>query len=179
MLRSASANYIFQAVAYYLAWFVSIFCAAHNNNVAAVIAVAVIIVLQVVWQFYRKDTQYLFAFVLGLALIGSGVDTGFVYLRIIHFNANPFVAIAPPWMMTLWACFAIVAFSLLKKYMRHYVVLGVLSLIAFPLAYYFGAKLGAATLPLGQNKIIYVGIVWAFLFPIYLLLFANRLENHA
>jgi hypothetical protein len=179
VLKSACANYIFQAFAYYLAWFVSILYAARHNNIAAVISVAAIVVLQVFWQLYRKDTKYFFVFVLCLALVGSVVDTELMQLHIIHFKANPFVNIAPPWMMMLWVCFAIVVFSLLKKYTRHFFVLGVLSFIFFPLAYYLGAKLGAASFPLGCNKLIYVGMIWAFLFPLYLLLFADRLENHA
>jgi hypothetical protein len=178
VLKSAGANYIFQIIAYYIAWFVCITFAAHHNNFAATLTVAVIIVLQIIWQFYRKDTRYLFIFTVCLTLVGCVIDTELVRLNIIRFNANPFVNFTPPWMIAIWVCFAIVVFSALKKYMRHYFVLGILSFILFPLSYYLGAKLGAASFPNGEIKIIYLGIIWAFLFPLYSLLFADRLQRH-
>jgi hypothetical protein len=177
-MTSPTKNFIFHFFIYYIAWTVCILFAAKNNSLAATAVVVFAVMLQLFWQFKRKDIHGLLGFTLFFTVVGFMVDTGFLHLNIVNFNANPWVVVSPPWLIGIWVCFAIFVFATLKAYCRLYITLGILAFILFPIAYLTGAKFGAAFFPGGYVNSIWIGLVWAFLFPFCMKMNANRMVKH-
>lgn len=174
-------DYIFHLTANYFAWFCGILLAARQKCWTAFFLIIAVSALQILWQLkIRNDSKYLFRIVFLLTLIGPIVDTLFLHFKIVYFNANPFYPYySSPWMIAIWFNFSILFFSLVRNLFRCYSLIGILSLIAFPLSYFAGAKLGAASFPLGSRYCIVIGIVWAFLLPFCLYLYNTWGEKYA
>lgn len=121
------------------------------------------------WQYFIGKAQHLLLFIVLLTVIGFIVDSGFASLNLINFNANPFnPALCPPWMIGMWINFAIILYAHLFKYFTRYLWFTIASLLGFPLAYFIGVRMGAATLPPGNTSLVVVGITWGILFPLEL-----------
>jgi hypothetical protein len=158
---------IFHLSMYYLAWFSCLWLAANNLGGYAVAIVLITVVAQIAWQVWVvKHTRGLLLLVVLMVTVGVLSDSVLLHLNIIHFVANPFhELISPPWMISLWVSFAIFFYAVLDNFHQRYVVLAALSLVAFPLAYLGGVKMGAATLPQGNVSILIAGVMLAILFP--------------
>lgn len=166
-------DYILQITVYYFTWIGGILLAARGKCWASFFLIVGISILQIFWQLkIKKDTKGLFILIILLTVTGTIVDTLFLYFKLLHFSANPFNPyFSPPWMITIWFNFSILLFSLARNLFHRYCLMGLLSLIAFPLSYLAGAKLGAASFSLSEMHSIVIGIVWGFLLPFCLFLY--------
>jgi hypothetical protein len=163
-------NYTFHCMAYYLAWFSAIFFASNNHNSAAVLIVMVTVILQAIWQRYiSRRTQGLWVMMLLFVASGTLADTFLIQVGLIQLSANPFGnSFTAPWMSSLWLSFAITFYSILPSFFERYLLVSILSLISFPIAYATGAALHAAQLPHGYSSSLVIGMIWAILFPLIL-----------
>lgn len=161
-------HFLFHYTAYYLAWLGGITLAAKDMGVASTALVMIVTGMQVLWQInIDRRTQGLWQMVLDLAFMGTMVDSIFTVLGIIQFQANPFAPLmSPPWMIALWVNFAVVYYAVMSRLWSRYVLLGVGSLVSFPLVYWAGARMGAASFPHGDLSALLYGIVWMFLMPL-------------
>jgi hypothetical protein len=163
-------DYTFHYMAYYFAWLGAILLAANNHNTSAVLIVAVAVVLQILWQHYiARRTQGLWVMMILFVVSGTLADSILIQLGLIELSANPFGNFfTAPWMSSLWLSFGITFYSLLPSFFNRYLLVTVLSLICFPIAYSAGVALHAAKLPHGYMSSFFIGVVWAILFPVVL-----------
>ena len=68
----------------------------------------------------------------------------------------------------MWINFAIILYAHLFKYFTRYLWFTIASLLGFPLAYFIGVRMGAATLPPGNISLVVVGITWGIVVPLEL-----------
>lgn len=158
---------IFHLVTYYIAWFACILSSANEIPwVGAGIALA-IFALQWVWQKKFDQTEHLLSFVLMFTLSGFFIDTLFLNLNLISFRTNPWpIPISPPWMMMLWVNFSMLLYACLRYLFDYPRLLGVLSFVGFPVAYFTGTMFGAASLPVGAIVLLAYGTVWGLMLPL-------------
>jgi len=106
------------------------------------------------------------------------IDSIFAKYNLLVFQANPFYKnLSPPWMIALWLNFSTVLYACLKKYFLKYKILAFLSLFGFPLAYYVGVSLGAASLPNGNIGLLIIGVTWSIVLPGILYAYEKLLDN--
>lgn len=155
----------FHLVSYYIAWFVCILTAARGYVWLGPAVVGVLVLLQWWWQYRRGETEHLWRWVLLLTGLGFVVDSMLLWVGEIQFFANPW-PFSPPWMLALWVNFSIVLYACLRDWFDRYWLMAVLALLGFPLAYWAGVALGAATLPGGYLSGVWIGVVWMILLPL-------------
>lgn len=163
-------DYLFHCMAYYLAWFSAILLAANSQNDLATLIVMVTVILQAVWQYcIARRVQGLWLMLTLFLVAGTLVDSLLIKAGLIELSANPFGnSFSAPWMCALWLSFAMTFYSLLPSFFERYLLVSIVSLISFPLAYAAGVKLNAAQLPHGYIGLLVIGIIWAMLFPFVL-----------
>ena len=97
-------------------------------------------------------------------IFGTLTDTLIMRYGLISFSSNPFGdLLSPPWMASLWLSFSMIFYALLESFYKRYILLGLLSLIFFSLAYATGVKMDAAHLPYGYLSSIVIGFILAIL----------------
>ena len=173
---------IFHTVFYYIAWFGCLLSAAYDYYWLGIMIALIILMPQYYWQYKKRETKNLWIFIITLTLFGFIIDSCFLQLNLITFNANPFsFQLSPPWMIGIWLNFSVVLYGCLKKYFKNYWLFFILSLIGFPVAYLAGVKLGAATLPSGMTGLLIISITLAILLPLITYSYEKLLwnDNHA
>lgn len=165
-----TASYIFHTFAYYVAWLLCLYLAAHDAGMLGAGIVMAITALQIAWQFYhRLRTQQLFSFAISLTILGSCVDTVLLWSGCMTLAANPcspyFTA---PWMSALWFSFAVTLFTTLHPLFKSTTLMACLAFFGFMMAFALGAKMGAASFPHGYVTCVLIGTIWAVLLPLYL-----------
>jgi len=173
-------KYILHLLCFYLIWFACVLGAAKGWPWFGPGIGVVLLSIQYLFQrWYIKDYDHLMMMMLSLLVVGTIIDSLLLYFGLINYIHNPFAPYcSPPWMMMLWLNFAMVYYSLLQSLWSRYVLLAVLCLLGFPLAYISGDLLGAATLSYGPYSSILVGIVWAVLLPSISIYFQGRKQKH-
>lgn len=170
-------HFLFHFFVYYLAWFGGLFLAANHHPEIATALLSLEVLIACFWQYsVARETQGLVFFISLLALTGTLVDSVLLNLNLLVFESNHFTPyLSPPWMIGIWISFAVLFYSTLMKWGVWPYFLGVLSFIAFPLAYYSGVKIGAAYLPQGVHSLILIGFIWMFLLPFILRFYFKRM----
>ena len=173
--------YSFQILAYYLAWISGMELAAQGFYWQACFIILVISGIQIFCQYkVMGQIKGLLPLIFILTFFGTVIDTSFLQLKLIHFAANPFNPyFSPPWMLALWFNFSILFFTVLDRFFHLYLMVGILSFIGFPLSYLGGVKLGAAQFLGGNLNSLYIGLVWAFLFPLCLYFYNRWMKKNA
>jgi len=171
-----SKSWLGQVISNYLVWFVSV-CSAARGDIAVGFVIALFLSLLQAGFFlrhHRGQADQLLRFVLGLTMIGLCVDTLWLRLGVVRFNANPFMAYAPLWMWGIWLNFSVTIFCCLQSWFRRYRWLVPLALAGFAAAYYSGSALGAAILPHGLISLSLIAAGYAVLVPLFLWWFSVR-----
>ena len=103
---------------------------------------------------------------LSCALLGAGFDSFLVALGWVSYSSGMFSpSMAPYWIITMWVLFA-TTLNVSMRWLRDMpIVAAVLGLIAGPLTYLAGAKLGGILLVEQTAALAMLGIGWAFLMP--------------
>ncbi len=159
---------LFQPLCYYCAWYIAVVLSAHNKPWQATGFASIIAIAQIAQQMFKKNNKNGLLAAFFLALTGIAVDSIYVTTGIINLNANPFSPyFAAPWLMAIWFNFAIIFFSIGHFFDGKPVLLGLLSLIGFPLAYYAGAMMGAIHFNNPIFSMLIVGITWLIVLPEY------------
>tara|TARA_R110000868_G_scaffold168175_8_gene402770 strand:- start:4183 stop:4728 length:546 start_codon:yes stop_codon:yes gene_type:complete len=163
-------SFIFHTAAYYASWLLCLYLAANGAGTTGAGIVLAITITQLGWQYYhRLHTDGLMRFIVGFVMLGSCVDTLLLWSGFITFASNPFFSyFSPPWMISLWLSFGVSLFATLHHLFKSWILMGLLAFFGFMMAYALGTKMGAASLPHGYVGILIVGVIWAFLFPLYL-----------
>lgn len=94
-------------------------------------------------QTARSDLSLFFM----LGLLGPVLDTALIQAELVQFQGmGPFRGYAPFWMMALWANFALTLNHSLHWISRNTALATAFGALGGPLAYYAGARMGAAEL---------------------------------
>ena len=180
LAQSKSIVTIFlHGVAYYIAWLSCILFAAHGNGWAGPVIVLLLLIVQCCWQIKIKATRHLWLFVLILTVLGTATDWFMIQQGLIVFEAGVFGPQFPPlWEIAIWINFSVVLYACLRHYFDYYWTFAVLALFGFPLAFWCGGLLGAATFPQHVVGIAMTGIIWTILLPSTLLAFHHLFGDY-
>jgi hypothetical protein len=161
-------------VAFQVGWFSVVLGAAHGQAWLGPAVVFGLVVLHVILSEPRRPEVFL---VLSAIAAGLVLDSLLVVLG--AFSPNRLLLPFPLttlWMLALWANFATTLNVSLKKLQEHIYVAAVLGAVFGPLAYYSGARLGAARIhePITVSVLL-IAVTWAIATPALLRL-ARRLQ---
>ena len=108
--------------------------------------------------------------VLAIALFGILLETGFMGAGLVRFAGVPVLGVLPPvWVWALWLGFASLPNGSLTWLQGRPGLQMLLGLVFGPLAYWTGAKMGAAEMPTAGSLVI-IGLAWALAFRAIMLL---------
>jgi hypothetical protein len=111
--------------------------------------------------------------VLAVAVFGILLETGFMGAGLLTFAGSPILGFLPPiWVWALWLGFASLPNGSLTWLQGRTGLQMLLGLVFGPLAYWTGAKMGAATMP-GTGALVVIGLAWALAFPVIMMLAAT------
>ena len=163
-------------IAFQIGWFACVLGGAHGWPWLGALVTAAAIALHL----YRAARPRLEAALIGLSgLLGFSADSLLTGMGLLRFPSGQFHAdLAPYWMMAMWMLFATtlnVALGWLKPRLGLAALLG---MIAGPLAYYGGAKLGGVSFDNPAASLLAVAGVWTLAMPL-LLVIANRWNGMA
>ncbi len=165
----------FDLVAYYSVWFACVLGAAHGHAWSGLLISIAITALQTYVHTQTQAAPLLWRFIGLMTVCGFIVDSLAVQLNWIALAANPLAFhCSAPWMVGLWLNFSFILYAYLRQHFLNYRLFAVLSLLGFPVAYYAGTALGAATLPHGLPGLLAIGVSWSFICPSVLYVFATR-----
>lgn len=129
----------------------------------AVLALHLVVSRAFLWQEMKL--------VLAVTLLGVLLESGMMGAGLIRYAGTDEGQVLPPvWIWALWLGFATIPNGSLT-WIRGRVVLQMLFGALFgPLAYWTGAKMGAAVLPDPTMSLIAIGLIWMLAFPTIMLL---------
>lgn len=146
---------------FYVGWYI---CVSMHNIVAATIGLTIAILNIIIMRYDGKEVLI----ILGLALFGLLSEALAYLLDIYRFTyVDNFIDAQNLWLVTLWILFMTTfggSLQFIKKY--SILILAILGLVGGVLSYYFAYKLNAIYFNSSIFSLIYIGIVWAVLFPI-------------
>lgn len=110
--------------------------------------------------------------VLAITLFGVLLETGFMGAGLVTFTGTRVLGVLPPvWVWALWLGFASLPNGSLTWLQGRTGLQMLLGLAFGPLAYWTGAKMGAAVMPSGGSLFI-IGLAWALAFPAIMMMAA-------
>lgn len=169
-------DYIFFIITYYLAWFASVLSAAHEYVWLGFIVTLIITAIQIAWLKYFQSIKNLFSMMLIFTVVGFIADSTMSLTGFIKYHANPW-PLAAPWILGLWINFGVIYYACLEKWFNRYLLMAILALFGFPLAYIAGVKLGAATFHYGDISSIVIGIAWAIALPLINFIYLHFIQG--
>ncbi|MEI7600144.1 MAG: DUF2878 domain-containing protein [Aestuariivirga sp.] len=123
----------------------------------AVLALHLFVSRAVIWEELRL--------VLAIALFGILLETGFMGAGLVTFIGTPVLGVLPPiWVWALWLGFASLPNGSLTWLQGRTGLQMLLGLLFGPLAYWTGAKMGAAEMP-SAGALVIIGLAWSLAFP--------------
>jgi hypothetical protein len=148
-------------------WFACVLGAANDRPwTGTFIATAMIVIHLLLVKDRRQELQLLLA----AAILGAALDTLQGWLGVVRFSSGYLVGwLCPLWVPVLWAQFASLLHISLGWLSRRYLLAVLLGLIGGPVAFFGGARLGAAVLH--QNLWVALGALaleWAIAMPVML-----------
>lgn len=161
-------------VLFYVVWFLSLQGAASGRPWLGPLALLIFLAVQLRLSRAPRVDAWLAA----LAAVGGLIfDTLYIQLGLMSYASPvPFAAIAPYWILGMWANFGLTLNSSLGWLQGRWVLAALFGAIGGPLAYLTGLKIGAATFN-ASPVVVYaaLALAWGTATPI-LLGFAQRLS---
>jgi hypothetical protein len=163
--RRASQQQVAVAInflAFQIGWFACVLGAANGLPWLGVLIVSIVLALA---AFMASDWKQELSLAIAAAAMGFAVDSALIAFGI--FAPVPYLSpapLSPLWMVMLWANQATTLNSCLAWLRGRFLLGASFGSVGGPLAYFGGAKLGAAALPSLESLMI-LGAVWAVAFP--------------
>jgi len=168
-----------QTLLYNSLWVIAIVLSA-KDLILAVVALSLIFISAQLYccRLYCINLPKLIIFTILLCIVGFFVDSLLFYSDVFYFNACPYpIKLAPPFLNCIWLSFGITFYATLQSWFKRYLTTAAFSLVGFPLAYWAGIKLGAASAENTLIALLSLGLIWMFLLPTYLYLFNLWSDN--
>lgn len=145
-------------------WLICVFGAAWGYPLAGA-ALGLILLASQLRAVQRPPTREL-PWIIACLLVGGGIDslltlTGHFVFRHPLWPAG----LAPPWLLVIWAAFAVAITEFAPLIRRHLWVSLPLFAIGAPLTYYAGFRFGAVQMPTPAHSLVLLAIIWAILTP--------------
>jgi hypothetical protein len=162
-------------VAFQVGWFSSVLGGAEGLPWLGPIAVLLI----VAYHLYRAEqAQKELLLVVFCGLLGAVFDSVLVSLNWVGYPSGTFVdGIAPYWIIGMWMLFATTLNMSMRWLKNRYLIAAVLGLVAGPLSYVAGQKLGGIEFIDRPSALVALGIGWAVIMPALMYL-SNRLDGY-
>jgi len=158
---------ILNFLAFQLVWFITVLTAAKGSSLYAIGSVIIFASMQLIFSHCRlADTKLL---VSGL-LIGMLLDTIWLNLGWIAYAADPQIGLPPLWIGVLWLNFMLTLNHSLRWLQKRYGLIVICTLVAAPLSYYAGSKLGAVSLVEFVPVLVALALSWSVVVPIFMAL---------
>lgn len=158
LLRALAWFALFQA-----AWFACVLGAAHGRSGWGVLAVAVVVALTWAASDARGDELRLTALAL---LMGLAWDTALLQLGLlVYASPGPVPALAPPWILALWALFATLLRGPLAWLQDRPLLAAVLGAAGGPLSYLAAVRLGAGGFADDSRALLALALGWSVMTP--------------
>ncbi len=169
-----TAGMIFNFVAFQIGWFACVLGAAHGQPWTGVVIAAAVVAVHAARAALPAPELKLVA----IALVTGAVwDSALASLGWIDFTAGTLVSgIAPPWIIALWALFATTLNISLDWLKGRWLAAALFGAIGGPLSYWAGVRLGAVVFVEPVPALIALGVGWAVITPLLLLL-AKHLDG--
>ena len=158
LLRGLAWFALFQA-----AWFACVLGAAHGRSGWGVLAVAAVVALTWAASNARGDELRLTALAL---LMGLVWDTALLQLGLLAYaSPGPLPALAPPWILALWALFATLLRGPLTWLQGRPLLAAALGAAGGPLSYLAAVRLGAGAFPDDARALLVLAVGWGVMTP--------------
>jgi hypothetical protein len=159
--RGRLVNYFF----YQIGWLTSVLGAARGHPWSGAAVALVLVGAHVVLVRRRRAEMEL---ILCAAVVGAVAESVQAALGLVSFHSGILVpSLCPPWIVVLWMQFATLLRFCLSWLSGRYRLASVLGLVGGPLAFFAGARLGAADLhPNRLLSLVSFAVVWAAAFPL-------------
>jgi hypothetical protein len=162
------AKNIKNLVLFKLGWFACVVFAAAGEPLLATFAVAVVVAMHLATVPVAIKEFILLA---AAGLIGMAWESLLLYAGVVSYPGYATgAALAPHWIVAMWVLFATTlnhGFSWAK---RSWVIASIAGLAGGPLAFFGGANLGAVEFSNTLLAMVVIGIGWAILLPMLMLL---------
>jgi Protein of unknown function (DUF2878) len=168
---NSTAFKLWTFVAYEACWFACILGAAHGFPWVGPVAVAVCAAVHLAWM---QDRLREAAWLVWCGLFGFGADSLLGYLGVLSFPHPSWIPwLSPPWLVSMWICFAFTFHGCVDWLLGRYVLGAVLGALGGPLAYWAGERMGAVVFGRDlETSLVAIGVLWLVATPI-LLVFAR------
>lgn len=145
-------------IAFQLVWFACVIGAAHQWQWAGFALATAFVALTLRASITPKaDLVLVVAAVVG----GSLLDSLWAVTGVMSYAATPWGNVSPPWILGLWAAFAITINHSLAWLRFRYGWMALLAAIASPFSYYAGARLGAVQWLKPEWLLLVIPLSWA------------------
>ncbi len=163
-------------IAFQIGWFACVLGGAWGWPWLGVAVTAAVVALHL----YLAPRPRAEAVLIGVSgLLGFSIDSLLTGLGLLRFPSGQFHAhLAPYWMAAMWMVFATTLNVSLRWLKPRLGLAALLGIIAGPLAYYGGAKLGGVSFENSVASLLAVAGVWTLAMPL-LLVIANRWNGMA
>lgn len=157
-----------------LAWFAAVLGAAHGMPGWGAVP-ALVVVLWHLRLAPRPSSEA--ALIVGAVVPGTAADALVLAQGVLAYTSGQWAVAAPPlWMSALWAVFATSLNLSLRWLHARWWLAALIGAVAGPLAFFSGARLGAATLLDPGPALAWLSLEWAIVLPA-LCLCARRFDG--
>ncbi len=164
---------ILNLIFFKVAWLSVVFGAANGLALAGTAVVALVSIWHVaVANNKRREVILLVA----AAVIGLIWESVLMAATVVDYGANA-GALAPYWIIAMWVLFATTLNLGMRWLHRSLPVAMLFGAIGGPLSFLAGANIGAVVFPDATRSLIVIGIGWAVLLPLMVVL-ARRFDGH-
>jgi hypothetical protein len=140
-----------------IGWFASVLGAASGYPLVGPAVVGVVLTVHLL----RFGTRREAALVAASALLGAAAESALFLTGLVSYRADsPPVWLAPPWIIGMWANFAITLRHSLRWLGSRWLLAAFLGAVAGPLAYVGGERLGAIELLKPLPAILALAALW-------------------
>lgn len=159
-------------LAFQVGWFACVLGAAHGMPALGAGVAVALSALHIARADRAREEAIVIASAAALGLVGDSVIAASGLIR--YENGQILAGTAPYWIIAMWMIFATTLNVSLRWLRGRWVLAAGLGAIAGPLAYFAGARLGAASFPAGPaGGLLAIAFEWIIAMPL-LMLIAER-----
>ena len=166
---------IYDLIGFKICWIACAFSTKWGNPYLGPIITLVFILLHlVIVKFDLRDIK-----IISLSLlIGLAIDSLFFNLNLINYQGGILVTfnLAPLWILSMWAGFAVTLLYTLQSIKDRYFISGLLGFIGGPLSYNAGVQIGSVIIK-GSVAYFTLALTWGIIIP-FLFYIINQLESN-
>ena len=167
-------NKLMNALGFQAGWWACIAGIGHGFEIEAILFCSILISIHL--YISESPIQEIKLGVFAV-LIGIVVDSSLQHLSVVSFYGLALRPLSPFWLWMLWVMFSLTlnsSLAFLKE--QSFIASAAIGSVFGPLTYYAGAKLGAASLDVSPEHIVFLAVAWMLAMP--LLLMAAKHTSH-